>query len=67
MTLFFHDPEFLFGNFPKIYMWFYFLQTKGKAPSARESKAFVFRFDEFVNDNKKDPSIEEIHKFVSNV
>ncbi|MCW3103887.1 MAG: hypothetical protein JWO09_2327 [Bacteroidetes bacterium] len=56
----------MLNNFPKIYMWFYFLQVKATAPSAAESDTFVRKWEEFTALNKREPGIEEIHKLVLN-
>lgn len=71
-TLFLHDPEFLHGNFPEIYMWFLYI-TEGKqtgtgtdliVPTLAESKAFVKRRKDFIDKNGREPGMEETRKIV---
>lgn len=66
LTLFLHDPEFMHRNFPKIYMWLLFLQTKGYSPTEVQSKAFVTRWESFVTKNGVEPNMIEIVNIVFN-
>ncbi|XOV67685.1 MAG: hypothetical protein ACFHU9_00675 [Fluviicola sp.] len=66
ITLYFHDPEFLAQNFPKIYMWFHYLNTNGKAPEKSLISKILKQYNDYINGNNSEPNRSELHNFVSN-